>query len=86
MIRIGPAGWVYKDWEGIVYPEPKPRAFDPVAYLAGYFDTIEINSSFYGPPRPTAAKAWPSILAAIRASASPASCIRRSRAIGDNAA
>src|SRR5262249_1955863 len=58
MIRVGPAGWAYKDWEGIVYPRPKPRGFDPVAYLARHFDTIEINSSFYGPPRPTAAEAW----------------------------
>jgi uncharacterized protein YecE (DUF72 family) len=41
-----------------VYPKPKPRGFDPVAYLASHFDAIEINSSFYGPPRPTAAKAW----------------------------
>lgn len=58
MIRVGPAGWSYKDWAGIVYPEPKPRGFDPLAYLAGYFDVIEINSSFYGPPRPATAKKW----------------------------
>jgi uncharacterized protein YecE (DUF72 family) len=35
MIRVGPAGWSYKDWEGIVYPAEKPRGFDPLAYLAG---------------------------------------------------
>jgi len=58
MIRVGPAGWAYKDWEGIVYPKPKPQGFDPVAYLTRDFDAIEINSSFYGPPRPAAAKAW----------------------------
>lgn len=58
MIRVGPAGWSYRDWEGIVYPADKPRDFDPVAYLAEYFDTIEINSSFYGAPRPSAAKRW----------------------------
>jgi hypothetical protein len=44
---IGPAGWAYKVWEGIFYPPQKPKGFDPVAYLAEYFDTIEINSSFY---------------------------------------
>ncbi|HEX4772430.1 MAG TPA: hypothetical protein VH351_16465 [Bryobacteraceae bacterium] len=22
MIRIGPAGWGYKDWNGVVYPQP----------------------------------------------------------------
>jgi len=58
VIRIGPAGWAYKDWEGIVYPKPKPRGFDPVAFLCRLFDTIEINSSFYGPPRPEAVRAW----------------------------
>jgi uncharacterized protein YecE (DUF72 family) len=58
VIRIGPAGWAYKDWEGVVYPSKKPKGFHRVAYLAQYFDTIEINSSFYGPPRPSAAKAW----------------------------
>jgi uncharacterized protein YecE (DUF72 family) len=48
-LRIGPAGWAYKDWSGIVYPAPRPRGFDPAAYLAEFFDTIEINSSFYRP-------------------------------------
>lgn len=55
-LRIGPAGWHYKDWEGIVYPPGGSQ--DPLAYLADYFDTIEINSSFYAPPRPKDAAAW----------------------------
>lgn len=58
MIRVGPSGWSYKDWWGIVYPKPKPRGFDPLVYLARYFNTIEINSSFYGPPRPATTKKW----------------------------
>ena len=41
-----------------MYPAKKPKGFDPVAFLAQYFDTIEINSSFYGAPRPAAAKKW----------------------------
>jgi uncharacterized protein YecE (DUF72 family) len=57
-IRIGPAGWSYPDWEGRVYPQPKPRGFDPLAYLAHYFDTIEINSSFYRIPSATMTKNW----------------------------
>ena len=36
MIRIGTAGWQYRDWEGIVYPNSRPRAFDPLSYLAGF--------------------------------------------------
>lgn len=58
IIRVGPAGWSYKDWEGVVYPQKPGKAFDPLEYLAGFFDTIEINSSFYRPPAPTTTKAW----------------------------
>jgi uncharacterized protein YecE (DUF72 family) len=56
-IRIGPAGWSYKDWEGTVYP-PHGSKFDHLAYLASFFDTIEINSPFYRIPPPTHAKSW----------------------------
>ena len=50
--RIGPAGWSYEDWKGIVYPSGAGRRFDPLEYLCGFFDVIEINSSFYRPPPP----------------------------------
>ena len=55
---VGPAGWSYSDWEGIVYPASKPRGFHEAAYLAEFFDTIEINTSFYYPLRPDLAAAW----------------------------
>lgn len=58
MIRFGPAGWSYDDWAGIVYPSPKPRGFDPLRYIAGYFDTIEVNSTFYRPARASVAETW----------------------------
>ena len=58
IIRVGPAGWSYKDWEGIVYPQKPGKSFDPLEYLARFFDTIEINSSFYRPPAPTTTKSW----------------------------
>jgi uncharacterized protein YecE (DUF72 family) len=58
MIRIGTAGWQYRDWAGIVYPKPKPRGFDELSYLANFFKVVEINSSFYGPPRATASRSW----------------------------
>ena len=57
-ILVGPAGWSYADWEGIVYPRHKPRGFHEATYLAQYFDTIEINTSFYNPIRPDVAKSW----------------------------
>lgn len=58
MIYFGVAGWDYEDWLGPVYPSPKPKGFDPLAYLAEYLDTIEINSTFYRPPAPKSAASW----------------------------
>jgi len=57
-IRIGPAGWAYKDWEGIVYPQKPGAKFDPLEYLAKFFNTIEINSSFYRPFTVSTAESW----------------------------
>ena len=57
-IRIGPAGWSYKDWEGTVYPKKPGAKFDPLEYLARFFDTIEINSSFYRPFTSATANTW----------------------------
>jgi uncharacterized protein YecE (DUF72 family) len=58
VIRIGPAGWQYKDWNGVVYPKGAGSKFNQLQYIANFFDTAEINTSFYGPPRATSAKAW----------------------------
>lgn len=58
IIRIGPAGWSYKDWEGIVYPQRPSAKFDPLEYLARFFNTIEINSSFYRPFTTSTANSW----------------------------
>jgi uncharacterized protein YecE (DUF72 family) len=58
VMRFGPAGWMYKDWEGIVYPQPKPARFDQLHYIAELFDTVEINSTFYGPPVAKTTTSW----------------------------
>ena len=61
MLRIGTSGWNYPTgkgtWNGVFYPPRKGRAssvkgFDELSYYAEHFDTVEVNSSFYGPPRP----------------------------------
>jgi uncharacterized protein YecE (DUF72 family) len=58
-VRIGTAGWSYKDWEGIFYPPGmKERKQHALEYLARFFDTTEINTSFYGPLKPELAKLW----------------------------
>jgi uncharacterized protein YecE (DUF72 family) len=65
-IRFGTAGWVYKDWEGIFYPSGMRRnKTHPVAYLARFFDTAEINTSFYGPLKAEVAKLWCRKVAAV---------------------
>lgn len=58
VIRFGVAGWDYQDWWGRVYPAAKPRGFDPLTFLARYFDTIEINSMFYRPASARSAAGW----------------------------
>ncbi len=58
LVRVGPAGWSYADWAGIVYPPRRPRDFHEATYLAEYFDTIEINTSFYQPLRPSLCAQW----------------------------
>lgn len=58
MIRVGVAGWDYRDWWGVVYPRPAPRGFDRLAHLAGYFDALEVNSTFYRPAAVRAAREW----------------------------
>jgi uncharacterized protein YecE (DUF72 family) len=57
-LHIGPAGWSYPDWFGYVYPARRPRGFHEATYLAEFFDTIEINTSFYQPLRPDHAAQW----------------------------
>lgn len=48
MLRIGPAGWDYKDWADVVYP-PGLKGTDRLTFLATLFDVVEINVTFYRP-------------------------------------
>jgi uncharacterized protein YecE (DUF72 family) len=58
LVKVGPAGWSYQDWKGIVYPRDAGSNFDQLAFLAKYFDVIEINSTFYRPPSAKASRSW----------------------------
>ena len=65
-VRVGTAGWSYKDWDGIFYPPGmRQRKVHPLEYLARFFDTTEINTSFYGPLKPELAKLWCRRVAAV---------------------
>ena len=57
-LYIGPAGWSYPDWRGVVYPKKKPRNFSELSFIAKYFNTVEINSTFYKTPGQESVQSW----------------------------
>jgi uncharacterized protein YecE (DUF72 family) len=63
-LRIGTSGWHYPGgrgtWDGIFYPraEDRRRGFDELAFYAERFNTVEINSTFYGQPRAAVSLGW----------------------------
>ena len=58
-IRIGTSGWSYPDgegtWKGYFYPLGTKNE---LAYYSQFFNTVEVNSSFYRPPNPGIAANW----------------------------
>jgi uncharacterized protein YecE (DUF72 family) len=64
MLRIGTSGWNYPSgrgtWNGVFYPEKRhrPRGFDELRFYAERFNTVEINSTFYGQPRRSVSLDW----------------------------
>jgi uncharacterized protein YecE (DUF72 family) len=57
MLRIGPAGWDYQDWQGVVYPAGL-KGTDRLTFLATLFDAVEINVTFYRPVTPHQTLRW----------------------------
>ena len=65
-IRIGTSGWTYPSgkgtWNGVFYPSAgrgrSPRGFDELSYYAEHFDSVEVNSTFYGVPTPKVTRGW----------------------------
>ena len=58
-LYIGTSGWSYPrgegTWSGHFYPAGK---IDELAYYGQFFNTVEINSSFYRPPNPGYVQNW----------------------------
>jgi uncharacterized protein YecE (DUF72 family) len=58
-IYIGTSGWSYPKgegtWKGHFYPTGK---IDELEYYSQFFNTVEINSSFYRPPNPGYVYNW----------------------------
>lgn len=57
MIHIGTSGWYYEHWRGPFYPkELADEAF--LDYYKKYFDTVEINNTFYRLPSLQTFESW----------------------------
>ena len=58
-ILLGTSGWSYADWEQTVYPSSsRSGRFDPLIFMAKYFDALEINVSFYRPLTQRMTTSW----------------------------
>jgi uncharacterized protein YecE (DUF72 family) len=59
-IHIGTSGWHYSHWSGVFYHEGMKEK-EYLEYYSGFFDTVEINSSFYHLPLRTTFARWKEI-------------------------
>jgi uncharacterized protein YecE (DUF72 family) len=66
-VHVGTSGWSYPTgkgrWNGLFYPATRAkrdgtRDFDELRFYAEHFDTVEVNTTFYGQPRPEVAADW----------------------------
>lgn len=61
-LRIGTSGWNYPSgqgtWNGIFYPDRPAKTFDELSFYAERFNTVEVNSTFYGQPRAKVSAGW----------------------------
>ena len=64
-LYLGPAGWDYADWQGVVYP-PGVKGPGRLAFLAALFNAVEINVTFYRPIAPRDADRWLTAVAAVQ--------------------
>jgi uncharacterized protein YecE (DUF72 family) len=56
-LRIGRSSWTSPAWKGRFYPEELADG-DRLAYYARYFDTVEVDSTYYAPPNPFVVRGW----------------------------
>jgi uncharacterized protein YecE (DUF72 family) len=66
-VHVGTSGWSYPTgkgrWNGVFYPATRSKRqgtdrFDELRFYAEHFDTVEVNSTFYGQPRAEVAADW----------------------------
>ena len=56
-IRVGTSGYMYRHWRGVLYPEGLAQRLWLPRY-ASFFDTVEMNATFYRLPTPRAVERW----------------------------
>jgi uncharacterized protein YecE (DUF72 family) len=56
-LHIGTSGWHYKHWKGTFYPADIKESGQFAEYCR-FFDTVEINNSFYRLPTPETFATW----------------------------
>jgi uncharacterized protein YecE (DUF72 family) len=57
-IRGGTAGWSYDDWVGPFYPQDPPKGFSRLRFYSGFFDCVEVDSTFYRHFPPKVSEKW----------------------------
>jgi uncharacterized protein YecE (DUF72 family) len=58
-VSVGCSGWSYDDWVGKFYPmDLAKKKGEWFSYYADYFNSVEINSTFYRPPNDFMVNAW----------------------------
>jgi uncharacterized protein YecE (DUF72 family) len=56
-LYIGTSGWQYPHWKGTFYPADLKQA-EHFSYYLDFFDTVEINNTFYRLPEKTTFTKW----------------------------
>ena len=57
-LYIGTSGWSYKDWVGSFYPRSQSTTFDCLGFYSDYFNSVEVNSTYYTYINPRIAESW----------------------------
>ena len=57
-VRIGTAGWSYKDWVGPFYTQQQSKDYDWLEYYSHYFNCVEVNSTYYTYVSPATVRGW----------------------------
>ena len=56
-IHLGAQGWSYPDWIGTFYP-PRAKQEHFLPFYADVFDTVELDTTFYHPPKASIVRSW----------------------------